>query len=102
MASLENISTTSTAIVLIIVTVFCSSAEGKVVCEKTTLYSFIFPPQKEPASVLCHPVGQELKKADNSNIAFNSGVVAAHTSAAMKCPSHDKEFCAGWEEIRMR
>jgi hypothetical protein len=53
------------------------NAYAKQVCQKTTLYTLIFHPQKQHV-LFCHPTGKDLTKANNANIQFNKGVVAAH------------------------
>lgn len=66
------------------------------VCKKTTLFSFTFPPQMEQNTILCHPVGKALAAANNANIEFNAGIVAAQQHPTTKCPEHTKNACDGW------
>jgi hypothetical protein len=52
--------------------------------------------------VFHHLTGKALTAANNANINFNSGVVQGQKAPAnMKCPSSDKDFCQGWNSVRI-
>jgi hypothetical protein len=72
------------------------NADAEQVCQKTTLYTLTFHPQTEHV-VLCHPTGKDLVKANDANILFNKGIVAAQHSSLTQCPNSDKSFCSGWD-----
>jgi hypothetical protein len=73
-----------------------ATVHAKQVCQKTILYSLTSHPQKE-STVLCHPTGKDLVKANDANILFNKGIVAAQHSSLTQCPNSDKSFCSGWD-----
>lgn len=68
--------------------------KGNEICEKTTLYPLTFPPGEAEQTILCHPVGKALTAANNANLQFNAGEMAAQNSVNIKCPVG--LGCDGW------
>jgi hypothetical protein len=93
--------TISTIIVTILFTVPpILSVNAAEKCQNTTLYPLTIPPGKPEHVILCHPTGKDLVKANNANISFDKGIVAAqHSSLTLtQCPNSDnKNLCSGWE-----
>jgi hypothetical protein len=48
--------------------------------KETTLYSLTFPPGKAEHLILCHPIRKALAAANNANLQFNAGEMAAAPS----------------------
>jgi hypothetical protein len=81
---------------MIIIVWTVSTVHAKQICQRTTLYVYTQPIQTEK-TILCHPDKATMKKANNANILFNDGIVAAQQHPMLiKCPSSDKSFCDGW------
>lgn len=53
--------------------------------------------------ILCHPFGKKLTAANNANLQYNSGLVAAQNSSPnAKCPAgHTKDYCQGFISTRI-
>lgn len=64
----------------------------------TQLWVYTQPVQKGPCVIFHHPTGQDLIKANNANIQYNLGIMAAQkANTIIKCPiGHTKSYCDGW------
>lgn len=60
------------------------------------VYTLTSHPQKDGCFVFKHQSKAEIAAANKSNTQFNSGIVIGQHTTSSKCPSNDKDLCAGF------